>query len=492
MTNPTPNHQISTQSPETSANRLGLNAETNLAKGQETILELPLSQDHEPQLAAAIHTTRMETAQDEITKGEAEEVLLFDLRNVPVSDRGGKSFNGVPLNAAVQFLAVQPGALDWQAGTGYKALRSGESFTFGRAATEHGPRDVRRRFKTADTTSRNHFTLTLSQEGKLSITDRSIAGTSIATGDRALESVYSVAEGLIDQEAGVTVKRLPERPQVSAPEVQAPVSENPKEIEPGVYEEAEAAQATEVAEPQPVSQVEAAPEAEPAEADSAEQADVSAESGTEISREMEQTFGAATQDILRLKYEVEEVVYNMDNVNRLVTSLQDGYMPIEEFANRLSAAYNQLDGTKQYLSTTFTRVGAAASALRTIEQQVDAIRMKLDGATEGQDRAKAETDHKTAMIKGFEESLGTLLDRSDVTLRQANQYVNVTINTMLQALGDVRQRLSYGQVHGEVISQLGYMMGRVAQETAESAQMQRDIADLAQRSRDIYMDLRTA
>ena len=167
----------------------------------EIPLNNPLQPGEDYNITAIIDTTPSTILYEEannVNQGSdldkhGQQLSVIDLRHAPVHPDGYILFRGNKIDSSIKFMIVDS-SYDDSANRGFKGLRLGEEFTFGRpdaTKAQYGqPADKRterykERFETTDLTSRNHFTITYSPEGQLLITDTSSYGTRVFGRDSA-------------------------------------------------------------------------------------------------------------------------------------------------------------------------------------------------------------------------------------------------------------------------------------------------------------------
>ena len=162
----------------------GFNVELEAYQAFQIVPEL--SQNHQPELAAVIQAASHQNAVYHADSGIAvDNLMIIDMRAVPPSSLPGyKLFGSEYVTAQADYLLIDPKNLDFTKDQGFKALRKGETFVYGRPTEETAIHDKKRRFSDASSaTSRNHFEIVVGEKGKLSITDLdSSNGTSVLTG----------------------------------------------------------------------------------------------------------------------------------------------------------------------------------------------------------------------------------------------------------------------------------------------------------------------
>lgn len=160
--------------------------EMDLRAGAEYRLDgiQPLVTEGEFKVCAVISALGGE---NEVEKARADgenpdQWLILDLRDAPRIGRS-KAFQDVLIDPSVDYMLVN-NQFDMKAGTGFKGIRRGESFLVGRENTT-----LDERFGGfAETTSRQHFNITLSEDGQLIVQDLySANGTRIITSQQPPE-----------------------------------------------------------------------------------------------------------------------------------------------------------------------------------------------------------------------------------------------------------------------------------------------------------------
>lgn len=142
---------------------------------------LPLREEHGYSVIADIVTNR--TSMDE---PRADSFAVVDLESAPGDEHGNKWFQGEKIHSSVRFLLVDAdlNKVDMQRNRGFKGIREGETVYLGRA-----DETAVSRFNPSEYVSRNHFSISLSEDGELSIQDNgSSNGTRIRVASLAQES----------------------------------------------------------------------------------------------------------------------------------------------------------------------------------------------------------------------------------------------------------------------------------------------------------------
>lgn len=150
-----------------------------------------------PQIAANIQTASQDNANYLSEQGTGtDSLLLIDMRSVPIEKNGYRLFGKDFVAGNADYLLVDPLHLDFNTGIGYKAIRRGESFDYGRPTESTPQHDKKRRFPYASgATSRSHFNISADAEGVVTVTDLGSANhTSVSTGDYAHETVRNNQE----------------------------------------------------------------------------------------------------------------------------------------------------------------------------------------------------------------------------------------------------------------------------------------------------------
>ena len=138
------------------------------------------------ELAAVIQVCDIDGAAEfEIEDTPVDKLVLLDLRSIQRdSDDMGFNFESHRFSGDVQYLLIDPSSLDLDNGIGYKGLRFGESYIYGKSTEEN----INRFVNTSTITSRKHFEVSIDNEGGINITDLgSSNGTTIYTGEKAHE-----------------------------------------------------------------------------------------------------------------------------------------------------------------------------------------------------------------------------------------------------------------------------------------------------------------
>ena len=146
-----------------------------------------------PEIAAVIQASSDTNAEYHASEGNVvDRLMVVDMRSVPPSNvRGYKLFGEEFVTASADYLLINPAILDFDKGLGFKALRAGESFNYGRPTEQTPKSDKKLRFKGASpATSREHFNITVGAEGSITITDLGSANqTAVLTGQYAQEAL---------------------------------------------------------------------------------------------------------------------------------------------------------------------------------------------------------------------------------------------------------------------------------------------------------------
>ena len=160
----------------------------DVVHGRETVLtpntdylintDAPLVAEDGYNVTAVIDCYSNETSKSSWQKEgiEPDQFLLIDLRNAPTyGPYKDKEFQDLGFANDIEYLIVGKN-FDANAATGFKGVRKGENIVIGR------DQDSSTRFDISDTTSRNHFSVNLDDEGRLTITDlNSSNGTRLKT-----------------------------------------------------------------------------------------------------------------------------------------------------------------------------------------------------------------------------------------------------------------------------------------------------------------------
>lgn len=134
--------------------------------------------EDQPQILAEILT-------NPLGDGEQERLFVVDMRHAPLDSSNSKVFDGRKIADNIEYLLVDPSRLDWEKNKGYKGLRKGESFVYGRLGSSA------ERFQDLDPgTSRRHYSLHVDATGGLTAKDEySLNGTQFLVGISVLESL---------------------------------------------------------------------------------------------------------------------------------------------------------------------------------------------------------------------------------------------------------------------------------------------------------------
>ncbi len=171
-----------------------------LLNGESVVLDQaddkwPLLDGSGAAIAAVIYTSANKNSV------KADMLMVIDLSNTPI-ENGYRSFMGQPISPGVDSLLINKDAFKTQTQLGYKGLRRGSSYVYGR-----GKNDERFTGQSRET-SRNHFEIGYDQQGGLIVRDlNSTNGTVVMTGQTGINFVedYLVAhqEDIPDWFAGV-------------------------------------------------------------------------------------------------------------------------------------------------------------------------------------------------------------------------------------------------------------------------------------------------
>lgn len=147
--------------------------------------------DH-PEVAAVIQAATPDSVVEAQKHGDVvDRLILVDMRSVPESEPGYKKFEGELIDSSAVFLLIDPVNLDFKQNQGFKGLRVGQNFTFGRPRPGAPATDPRTRFSSAGSlTSRAHFEIVVDATGSVTVKDLgSKNGTTLLTGARAEEAM---------------------------------------------------------------------------------------------------------------------------------------------------------------------------------------------------------------------------------------------------------------------------------------------------------------
>lgn len=139
-----------------------------------------------------------------------DQFLILDLRSAPKYGKY-KDFMGLAINSDIDYMIIGDN-FDPNTKSGFKGVRRGENVVMGRND------DTKNRFNMSDTSSRKHFSVNLSEDGELSVTDlHSSNGTRVKTIDtpimngmapRSRYESYKVTRNL-EQQPIVNEEQLP-------------------------------------------------------------------------------------------------------------------------------------------------------------------------------------------------------------------------------------------------------------------------------------------
>ncbi len=183
------------QSPVAAANQTGSVVSgfgIELQPGGSVGITPELSKQPYPEVAGVIETS---------LSGEGDsgfdQLMLIDMRSVPVAGKfhghNYKEFGGTMVIEDAAYILVNPALADMSSDKGYKALRHGESFTYGRPTEATPLNDKRHRFAGGSkATSRSHFEISVDEKGVVFVKDtNSTNGTKVLTGKFANEALQS-------------------------------------------------------------------------------------------------------------------------------------------------------------------------------------------------------------------------------------------------------------------------------------------------------------
>ena len=122
---------------------------------------------------------------------EADMLMVFDLTDVPISD-GVRNFMGQPIAPDVQSMMISEEFFQSHKRRGYKGLRAGERYAYGRAT--HDGRFTDQSLQT----SRTHFLVSCNERNQLLVQDlNSSNGTVVMTGEAGVDFVadYLITHG---------------------------------------------------------------------------------------------------------------------------------------------------------------------------------------------------------------------------------------------------------------------------------------------------------
>ncbi len=146
-----------------------------------------------PELAAVIQTANMSNADYFKESGESVDCLMVvDMRSVPLSNVPGyKTFADQYVTETAEYMLIDYANLDFKNNQGFKALRAGESFDYGRPTDRTPSSDKKSRFQGASSsTSRNHFNISIGTNGEVTVMDLGSSNeTTILTGKNAQEAL---------------------------------------------------------------------------------------------------------------------------------------------------------------------------------------------------------------------------------------------------------------------------------------------------------------
>ena len=144
--------------------------------------EFPLREEDGFNVLTDIHTNR--TSMDD---PRADSFMIVDLAAAPGDEHGNKWFQGSLVHGSTRYLLVDADLhkVDMQRAQGFKGIREGETVTIGRA-----DETAVSRFNPSEYVSRNHFSVTLLENGQLQIQDNdSSNGTRIRFGSQDHEDI---------------------------------------------------------------------------------------------------------------------------------------------------------------------------------------------------------------------------------------------------------------------------------------------------------------
>lgn len=144
--------------------------------------DFPLREEDGFNVLTDIHTNR--TSMDD---PRADSYMIVDLASAPGDEHGNRWFQGSLVHGSTRYLLVDANLqkIDMERARGFKGVRTGETVTIGRA-----DETAVRRFNPSEYVSRNHFSVTLLENGQLQIQDNgSSNGTRIRFGAPNYEDI---------------------------------------------------------------------------------------------------------------------------------------------------------------------------------------------------------------------------------------------------------------------------------------------------------------
>lgn len=164
-----------------------------LAPHQSVVITPELVPSGKPELAAVVQASNSELATYHAQRERpVDKLMVVDMRSVPPSNvHGYRLFGEEYITASADYLLIDPVNLDFENNQGFKALRAGETFNYGRPTDQTPSTDRKSRFKNASSvTSRDHFDIAIGLDGSVTITDKNSSnGTVVLTGDVAHEAM---------------------------------------------------------------------------------------------------------------------------------------------------------------------------------------------------------------------------------------------------------------------------------------------------------------
>jgi hypothetical protein len=210
--------QLNRLSPETESRLHGVkDGEVRLVAGDLYHLDSSLQVHDGPDVLAHVILDKNYDPNTD-TSENIDELAIIDMRSAKRDSQGAKLFNDQLIDHTIEYLVIDPKQLDWETGKGFKGLRKGEAFTFGRPVEGQTPADDPRwRFdKTSRRTSRNHVSFKVDALGEIYVQDEESAnGTFVATGTAAHERMAPDST-TVDK----TVPRITDMPRKTAENLQ--------------------------------------------------------------------------------------------------------------------------------------------------------------------------------------------------------------------------------------------------------------------------------